>query len=691
MAKGNLGVLKVVMILNDENLNKKLKSASKEITKFEKKLKKKLRTLDKVGKSLVKVGTRLTKNFSVPLIAAIAGIALFTKKMADSADEVEKWSARSGLAIKTVQVLRFALEQAGGSFDQMEKAAIVLQKIMSESTDGITMQSRALEFLGVKTLDASGGLRKIDEVLPDLLSKLQSMEDITRRNGIAATLFGSRMVAGLIPILDQGAGSLEAMTERAVSLGLVLSDEAIRAGTQFKDLWDRIVLQLKAAATQIGLGLIPILKGTFLPLLERAIIPAILKLGELFQKLGKWFNALPPEIKLAITAFTGLLIAIGPILFIGGKLIAMVVALGKIFIPLIAILKSVGIAIGVATAPILIKIAAIAALVAIVAVVIRNYKAFGEFFVSLWIGLKAQVVGAVQSILNAIASIVAVTGLFDVIENEIRNLADGLGEIKTELDVAFDSLAVNNFGKLMGIVADNAVSDWNAVGDAIQSAVDIFRTPIEIPSLTPPGVLQQTSETLDAIPLKLEKIRAQSLITATDSVSSFASLRDSVMQANAAIESAVIRGGATLAEFGNVVKTQAKEFIRAQLFQAIAAYVRSALTTVPFPFGLIAAGIAAAGVTALFNSITPFAEGGVATQPTVALIGEAGPEVVIPLDRFEKSFGSRDTRLVNEIRMLRTDLRRKNLESNVNTFVDGHDLVRSNLRDVERSIRIIEK
>ncbi len=35
------------------------------------------------------------------------------------------------------------------------------------------------------------------------------------------------------------------------------------------------------------------------------------------------------------------------------------------------------------------------------------------------------------------------------------------------------------------------------------------------------------------------------------------------------------------------------------------------------------------------KSLTPFASGGLVTGPTAALIGEAGPEVVIPLDRFE--------------------------------------------------------
>jgi hypothetical protein len=39
------------------------------------------------------------------------------------------------------------------------------------------------------------------------------------------------------------------------------------------------------------------------------------------------------------------------------------------------------------------------------------------------------------------------------------------------------------------------------------------------------------------------------------------------------------------------------------------------------------------------RGLTPFAKGGLVTGPTSALIGEAGPEVVIPLDRFESMMG----------------------------------------------------
>lgn len=55
------------------------------------------------------------------------------------------------------------------------------------------------------------------------------------------------------------------------------------------------------------------------------------------------------------------------------------------------------------------------------------------------------------------------------------------------------------------------------------------------------------------------------------------------------------------------------------------------------PFQLIAQ--VAFGRLEMPTAPTPFAKGGLVTQPTNALIGEAGPEVVIPLNRFERMVG----------------------------------------------------
>jgi hypothetical protein len=69
--------------------------------------------------------------------------------------------------------------------------------------------------------------------------------------------------------------------------------------------------------------------------------------------------------------------------------------------------------------------------------------------------------------------------------------------------------------------------------------------------------------------------------------------------------------------------------------------VASALKSVPFPFNIALAAAAGAGASALFSSalnglnIPALAAGGITTGPQLALIGEAGPEAVVPLDRLE--------------------------------------------------------
>jgi len=85
--------------------------------------------------------------------------------------------------------------------------------------------------------------------------------------------------------------------------------------------------------------------------------------------------------------------------------------------------------------------------------------------------------------------------------------------------------------------------------------------------------------------------------------------------------------------------------------EAVAAMMETVMTfIVANPWlALGAAAAAMIAVTALRNALkprggptdaTPLAEGGIVTKPTLALIGEAGPEAVIPLSRGRRGTGA---------------------------------------------------
>jgi hypothetical protein len=633
MAKSKVGSLKAVLSLEDEQFQAKMAEAAKKVTELEKRLNSKLRSLDKVGKSMARFGKTLTQNITMPIIAAFGAIALFTKKVSDNADQIDQWAIRSGLARSTVQKMQFAMDQVGGSFDTMQKASIKVQKALYDSTVAENEQSKALKELGVESTDSSGKLRKIDEVLPEVIGKLQGMEDVTRRNALAATIFGSRMVSDIIPTLEAGAGSFEALMKRADELGIVLSDEQVRVGDAFGDMWSRITRQLMAAATRISTSLIPILNSTLVPLLDRIVIPLLDKFANLVGWLGSKFQEMPPWVKAVATIFGALLVAIGPIIFVGGKLISWVTGLFKLLVPVIAAIKSFGAAVAAATLPIWLKIAALAALAAIVAVVVRNWGAFSSWWGNMWNQIVRDTLKAVQDISFSLAgwlySLGKMPGLGDKVLDFAMSLNSGLGLLDDKLK---NSTGVKTFGELMDIVVNTAKGDWESLKATIQGVFDLFSTQPKEFDLPPPLGPGKDGEEGNQGAKRWAVDTNEALLTATDT-----------------LQSAAVQQGATLAEIGSVAMEQAKIFIRAKMFEAISGYVASALTTVPFPFGLIAAGVAAAGATALFNSLIPFAEGGIVSGPTAALIGEAGPEVVFPLNRLDKFIGNENVNVTGVV------------------------------------------
>ena len=63
------------------------------------------------------------------------------------------------------------------------------------------------------------------------------------------------------------------------------------------------------------------------------------------------------------------------------------------------------------------------------------------------------------------------------------------------------------------------------------------------------------------------------------------------------------------------------------------------------PFVGVAMGVGMVStLIATLMSMPKFAEGGVVSQPTVGLFGEAGPEAIIPLDRLERMLGTSEQR-----------------------------------------------
>jgi len=110
-------------------------------------------------------------------------------------------------------------------------------------------------------------------------------------------------------------------------------------------------------------------------------------------------------------------------------------------------------------------------------------------------------------------------------------------------------------------------------------------------------------------------------------------------------------GSVNMKDYARTAAVESIKIAKAYAVQGIFAAVSKALQSVPFPFNLIAAGVAAGAAGALLNGLAnkiappKLAKGGLAYGPTLAMVGDnpgaaSDPEVISPLSKLKGIMGS---------------------------------------------------
>ena len=175
-------------------------------------------------------------------------------------------------------------------------------------------------------------------------------------------------------------------------------------------------------------------------------------------------------------------------------------------------------------------------------------------------------------------------------------------------------------------------------------------------------------EALGEIPLvKLSDEAKESVDGYSDSISqlgsAFSQLGSSVGGAEGALLSWLGASVDAAAQVANTIAMLAAEEAahNANANAATAdAAAKAMASTAGIPFAGVAMGLSAvAAIVAAMRAIPKFATGGIVTAPTVGLVGEAGPEAIIPLAKLDKmmsSGGVREVRVVGTFRARGKDL-----------------------------------
>lgn len=214
------------------------------------------------------------------MVAALAAVvkSLFdcTTEAANNAVQLSRISESAGLSTTSAQKWDYVLKSVGSSLESASGDLSGFQQKIVEASQGAGESAELFKKLGLYVWDASGNLKTTEQMLPELIEKLQGMSDTTERNAIANKLLGGTGTA-LIPILNKTGDELQALIEEKEKLG-ILSEGEIEDLKQTAQAQEDFTNAVEAAKNQLAQSFAPAVTAVY----EMA--------SNIVSKLSKWLQ-----------------------------------------------------------------------------------------------------------------------------------------------------------------------------------------------------------------------------------------------------------------------------------------------------------------------------------------------------------------------------------------------------------------
>jgi len=574
-------------------------------------------------------------------------------------DKLRKVAENPGLALPEVVKASASLQSVGMNADAARETitqfgnAVARAGGGAEQFDGVVLALSQISAVGKVTQE---DLNQIKERLPEFARVMKEEFGVVTAEGIRELGISSE------EFIQRSVGALGNLERANGGLANTFDNLKDNVGASLAELGKAIneTLNLEAVAAALSAGL---------------------------QRLVDGFKSLNPETQGFIVKAGLIVAAIGPAIFIVGKLITTFGALIGTTRLIMTTVKNLSTVISGAFAKILANPAilgvtlAIAAVGAIALYVYDNWKAFSDNFKNIWINIKNSVMQGVTFVLGKLDSLQKALGLdlFDLsgmtkYQEEQRIVAaefKTIGETVDSLKGKFKSLFMAAPGKGTGgggtegtgeLVFGDGGTPTGGGTEGVPSA-----TPVAAITAQSTGITNMLP-TLDLLAIKLNTASASNerlKQTNEDVKNSFVGVETQMMSFGNTVTSALIaaadafsslavQGETDMKKLGSAAMQAARMIISSYIKEGVAGIIKGILSG-PLgkalgPGAIAVAGAAGAGAAVLFNTmlnkVAPpkLAMGGLAYGPTMATVGDnrnarVDPEVIAPLSKLKSMMG----------------------------------------------------
>ena len=421
----------VELFADDSKLARGLKNAQRKVGAF-------AGGVRSVGIGMVAVGTAIV----APLIAA-------TAQFAASGDQLNKMSARTGVAVEELSALGFAAKRNGSDMKTLEGGLKRMQANLSDFKRGVGESKDRLEQLGFSANSFDG--KSQAEQFKLIADRISLIADPGERAAAAMDIFG-RSGQQLVPLLSQGIDGIEALEKKAHDIGAVMSTEQAQAAADFTDAWLDVKESLMGVSREIAAAIVPTLTD-----LLNAAVP--------FIKLAADWIGNNKQLVLTIAAVgVGLVAAGTAITGVGAALAVVIPAVSALATAFTFLLSPIGLVIAAVTAVIAAQVALVAWAIYASGILTGVGQLFGEVFGGI---ITALGNGDLEA-----AGEIAMLGLYAIWQRVWNNIRLLVFDVLETIASKMQALGVD---RLLGIDAGQAIKGFDLGREAIgreQAAIE---------------------------------------------------------------------------------------------------------------------------------------------------------------------------------------------------------------------------
>lgn len=259
-------------------------------------------------KNLVRVSDVLVK----ANILANASVQQFSESLTNRAGSALKILGKS--VEEGIAVLASYANQGVKGAEAGTQLGIVLRDLQSSAIGN----KREFERLGISVYDANGDMNNMADILFDLENALNGMSDAEKKATMSLLGFQDRSVQSLFTLI--GTSQQIRNYEKALKSAGGTTEEVARKQMQnFNDQIKLIRNRLVDAAIGLSTSLLPVLKNSFLPVIENLILQ--------LSSAVKWFSSLPRYVQDTSVKILLITAAIGPAFVAIGSMLKAVAGL----------------------------------------------------------------------------------------------------------------------------------------------------------------------------------------------------------------------------------------------------------------------------------------------------------------------------------------------------------------------------